>query len=317
MKKQLSFLFIGFFVITSIFVLREWLLLNQIESSKSVIKLQINGQLDKASSLERVQQLSSSTLVYERYLEPIFTIANRLMWPPFRNSAMNDWKRTVHAKIDNISEEKRDSFAQNFKSEVERIRDIENPGLDRMRTIIEETEGMGTATQLAMALKSELEKAEEEFFNQDKETVDDLRSKGKEKIRALYAKIKTMNDVQLSEFLSSKAFVSNIQAQMVDQIMGINDPEIRRQAWDQFNKKILSILTRKHIQMAKYRHQEQERVRNKTSTVAQPMAEAFLKEANKYFPFEDKPEAIELEDEIDEVLSVEDYDPSRDLVMKP
>ena len=122
MAKRLTVIVLAFSLLSTIFVLREWLLLNEIQSTQALIKMQINDQLDRASSLDRVQELSTSAVVFERYLEPVLLLSNKLTWPGFRNETMASWKRIVHTKVDQIAEEKEELFTANFNDEVDRIR---------------------------------------------------------------------------------------------------------------------------------------------------------------------------------------------------
>jgi len=93
-------------------------------------------------------------------------------------------------------------------------------------------------------------------------------------------RIYEMDEVQLTEFLTSEKFITDVQSEVIDYILGIQNEKLRRKTWGKFEKKLLQILNRKQLLLARARREEQMAQHDAT----EPFAEAFAEETNRLFP---------------------------------
>ena len=266
---------------SSVLTVREWLLLNEVNSTKALIRSQIDEQLDKAISVERVQHLTTSSVVFERYLAPVFEVANRLLWPPVRQKSMSDWKRTVHTKVEDLVVSRKKSIESEMGYEVAAIRQSQEPNFKRLVKIIDETRDISTKEALIATIKEEIKLIAKHNRGQDKKMVLALKGKGIERIRMLRSRLFELDEVALSEFLTSKKYIKDIQSEVIDYILSIQNEKLRRRTWGQFEKKLLNILHRKQLLLARGREEAEMAA---TPARDESLAEAFIEESQRLFP---------------------------------
>jgi hypothetical protein len=229
---------------------REWLLLEEISATQNQIREQLPASIKLAPNVERVHYLGNSSVVFERYLEPVLDVTSRMLWAPFRSSVITDWKREIHAKIDDLSAARIAELTGQTEKEIAKIKIDSKPSLNRLFEILKVSENNSTPATCSQAVQEEMKLVKEAGLKRDQEVLASLKAEGISQLKHLEKLLKGMSQAEIEQFLKSGRFVREIEQPVLDFVFQLKQEELRRAAWDEFEKKLEATLSKK-VPMAK------------------------------------------------------------------
>lgn len=228
---------------------REWLLLQEIAVTKSQLKDQASSSIQSAQSLDRVHYFTTSAVVYERYLSPVIDVANRLMWPPSRTEIIAEWKREIHATLDDLTANRRTSLSQDANLGIQKLRGDSKPGLNRLYEVLKLSEN-NTDLSCAQTVREEMKSISDAGQKRDQEILTQMKVEGLTQLKHLDKAVKGMSPAQIGNFLRSGRFLREIQQPVLDYVLQIKQEELRKAAWSEFERKLSVALAKKSVPVA-------------------------------------------------------------------
>lgn len=268
--KKLSILLLTTALLSAVIFGREWLIDQEIQSTQDQLRFQIASQIDNAATLERLTYLSSSDAVYERYLEPIILIANKYLWPTSRREAVGQWKRDVHAKIEDFSHSRMTQLQAAAEEKIRDLRAKSNPDISRLLNIVQVTKDLNSE-MAAKAISEEIKLISEASRQKDQELVKTLASEGQKGLKTLRSSTKGMSQQKFSQYLSSGRFFKEIQQPVVELILKIKQEDLRQNVWNEYRHKLVEVLSNKNQGYVKKRKVDQ------FDSLFEPLAEMSVK----------------------------------------
>jgi outer membrane translocation and assembly module TamA len=248
MKKYIL-LVIGLVLIIGGLSTREWLIREEISIRKTNLKEQASLSIQNAQSHDRVRYFSTSAVVYERYLEPIIQEANRLLWPTSRADLLADWKREIHFYLDDLSNTRLSALSSESEKEIQRLHQEVKPSVKRLYDILKASEN-SPSLSCAQTVRSEMQSISEAGQKRDQEMLTAMKIEGLNQLKHLDKAVKGMTNAQLGNFLKSGRFIREIEAPVLDFALQIKQEELRKAAWEEFERKVLSALSKKGASIA-------------------------------------------------------------------
>jgi hypothetical protein len=243
MKKYLL-LIIGTLFLTAAFSFREWLLWQEAAVTKNQLKDQATQSIQNAQTFERVHYFTTSTVVYERYLEPVIEIANRLLWSPSRSEIISDWKREIHALLDDLAANRTAALSLDAEKNIQKLRADSKPSLNRLYEVLKNSEN-NTTLSCAQTVHDEMKMIAEAGQKRDQEILTQMKVEGLTQLKHLDKAMKGMTNAQVGNFLKSGRFIREIQQPVFDLALQIKQEELRKSAWAEFERKLSSALSKK------------------------------------------------------------------------
>jgi|GEM_PF-5923048 len=282
MKRWLFGSFV-FLILCGLIGLREWLVYQEIRSSENALVQQIETSINSAESFDRLQDLKSSTLVYDRYLEPVFDAAQRLVMPNLRQEILLSWQRLVHQKIDDESYLKAVALREKIKAKIKKVIASEKPGINRLIEIAKLSQSLDLKDDRVRLVRNELDEIQSRSEKFDKDLVKRLAKTGKAKIWLLRRRISKMSTKALNAYLSSTQFFNEIQKPVVLEIMKLKRPGLRSSTWEEYMKQVRRTLHRKNRRLAKAEIQKkpEENDKDKKDSLAELLKREYERETKK------------------------------------
>lgn len=232
---------------------REWLTRAEIEKTRTNLLDQVKESIGQALTLDRLAELEKSSIVYDRYLEPIVLASSRLLFPGSQTSILQDWKRDLYSNLDNEMHQKRAALQEETKQDLLKVRNDLSPSIDRLLRLSKTSE---SANLCAQTVSEEIQSLRQWSQDKDSSTLQSLQQEGKQKLRLLKDRIRRMNAAQFGEFLTSGKFVKDYQEPILNIVFTIRNEEMRKNTWVSFQKEMLETLSRKKAQMKEDRKRE-------------------------------------------------------------
>lgn len=270
--KKVLILSLGALFLISGLCIREWLLHQEISVTETQLKEQATTALQSASSVDRVRHLTTSTVVYERYLSPVIEISNRLLWTPSRSEVISDWKREMHSLVDDLAANRRDVLSKDAVDQIQKIRSEAKPGLPRLYDILKAAENTADLS-CSQTVRDEMKTLSEAGQKRDQEILAAMKVEGLTQLKHLDKAIKGMGSAQIGNFLKSGRFLREIQQPILNYVLQIKQEELRKSAWTEFQKKIEAALSHKSVPVASVKDRSQ-RAKKEIEKLFNSMAEA-------------------------------------------
>jgi hypothetical protein len=285
--KKFLWAMIGLILLVGGIGLREWLVREEIDATQDQLRTQLNEMVKSASTRERMNELSGSSFVFEKFVAPVFEATNRLLWPSSRVQALFDWTRSVHQEISKTSETKQEAMKTQYNTEVKNLREAATPSVDRMIQIMKKAEALDP-TQSASEIAITEMKALKEFGQKKDDTVlSSVKEEGLKRLMQLRKMLKKADHKRMGEFLSSGKFVQEIQQPAIELILQIRQEDIRKQAWKEFRLKLSEILSKRSIQLTNSERMKKSKEIEKL--FEEPMAKLFEQEDRPLAPVQNLP----------------------------
>ncbi len=249
--KKYAFFSLGLGLLISAISVREWLLNEEIEATQKQVYEQITQHILNASTVERVRELSSSSVAFERYISPLIEISNRLLWPGSRESIVSNWKRSVHTHLEETSIARLKDLALNVDIEIKKLHTEMKPGIARLYKVVDIAQGQNAQMSCSDTVKSEMKAIRETSELRDQETLAHLKSEGQTQLRQLKKTLTGMTHKQISNYFTSGRFNREIQEPVMGYILKIKQEEIRLNAWNEFRKSIANTLAGQSVKLDK------------------------------------------------------------------
>lgn len=259
MLKNILFVLVALGLVSAL-AAREWLIYKEIEVKQTEISDQLQRSLASARDLEELQALQSSELVYSRYLDPIVFTASRLLLPNLRAEVVQKWERKLHQALTEEIRARSMKMEEGTEASIKQAQQTAPAGHDRLLTVARLSQGLLSTLARIDLIENEVEAIETQIKKNDSEKIAELKSVGIEKLKALKAKIAKMDEVQISEYLSSRAFSREALNPVMDIIFEIEQQNLRKATWKQFEKKLFQILGRQSKLLAQRRESDNEAV---------------------------------------------------------
>lgn len=286
-------------LILGLFGFREWSILKEIESLESDLTQELSLQLERANDFRRLGKVSESDFVYERFLEPVLLNANRLIWPPFRSQKILSWERKVHQTIGDSTYEKRHDLRTQIEDQIASLRLEKNPGKERMIEVTEISQKLDNEKDRMEFLQMELADIQKQAELADQELVKQIQKTGVDRLKALGREIKTFEDPELVDYIASADFFKGIMEPVSQLILQIKQESLRAKTWNEFQKNLGRVLSRKKRQLAKVRPEEggSDRPADELEGLAELLQREYEREKRRELSYDDShSEAVETQD---------------------
>lgn len=283
MKKYLV-LGLGLTLLTGALVLREIILLEEIRSTQSQLVSQTTDHIRNASTVARVRELSTSPIVFERYLSPIVSISERLLWPSHRMDILDAWKRSMHTHLEEASLARLQELSSSAAEEMKKIRAENPPSMNRLYAIVDTAEGRNADMSCSATVKEELKFIRDASQKRDQEILGQLKTEGTTQIKRLKNTLKGMNAKQRSEFFTSGRFHREFQDPVLMVVLQLKQEDLRRAAWDEFESKLRSVMNESKVKADSVAENATKANKNIAKLIESMSKTAALDEAKKDFP---------------------------------
>ena len=130
--KSWIFSLVGITILVSAAIAREWILHQEIEANQISLKTELKKSIQSAESFGRLEQLRQSSLVYDRFLEPIMLSTQRMLWPLSRTQISLEWEKEVHKILDEETYAKTLELRSEIKNEIKSV-ETEIASFDRLK----------------------------------------------------------------------------------------------------------------------------------------------------------------------------------------
>ncbi len=272
---------------------REWLIHQEIDSIQESLRSQITQQLESAQNSERLQEYSKSQIAFERFLEPVISEVDRLAWPFSRLKIMQDWRRDVHILLSDLSAQKRLGLEDQFKREISLLLESQTPSLSRMMAVLEKQESvLGDSGNCRATVKEETQAMKLAAQKRDEDVLNQIRVEGVAKLSLLKRNVQRMSKKEMGEFLGAGKFTREIEQPVIDLVMKLGDSNLRASTWNQFQKKLEAVLSKKNLQLAKSERLHSERLQKLFDPLTEAIAESDRLAKDSSAPMVEEPSSL-------------------------
>ncbi len=226
---------LGIFVVIAGFSFREWLIQEEIHSLKLELRDQIQDGIRQTQSLERLAEFKKVQSINERYLEPVVLAASRQIIPGSAQKEILNWRRELNSLLTDQLYLRELALTDKLVKDIESLRSSEKPGLARVQNVLQMTEALDSTAERTKFVKAEIEAISEATKKADQESLDKLKTVGKESLALLRKKVKKLEGNALANYLSSLGYEKEIEEPVLTIVFGIKHPQLRKKAWDEFN----------------------------------------------------------------------------------
>lgn len=281
MKARWILLALATLLLASIAV-RENLILREISSTQTSLMSQLKETMGSAQSLERLSELRHSQQVFQRYLQPVILRVQTLAWPFFRSQMTMDWKNKVHQEIDDSSYTQALKLEEKTHSELKALQERLDPSVERLVEVAKTTENLASHADRIQKIQEELN-AIQNFSNQiDIKIMSELQGSGKQALLELSNKISGMEEMELSQYLSSSVYFQEVQLPVMQKIFELRKSSLRADTWKEFQQQVRSRLQRQVKKLARAKGKQ---TNIETSVLVEPrqdsLADLLKKEYDK------------------------------------
>lgn len=266
----------GLLLLCSGFALREWLVREEISTTQAQLKTQLSEMLKSASTRERLQEINTSSMVFDKFITPVFEATNRLLFPGSRLQSLLEWAKGVHSDIAETLEARNIQMKSQFYSEIKAIRASSNPSVDRMMKVLKKAEELQSEQTPSQLAADEMRDLKEFGQKRDDMTLMSVKSEGLKRLQDLRKLLKKADHKRMGEYLSSGQFVKEIQQPAIELILQIRQEEVRKQAWTEFRAKLNDILSHRSVQLHNVARRKKEKEFERL--FEEPMAQLFEQE---------------------------------------
>ncbi len=284
MKKNF-FLAGGLSLALAILGIREFLLHQEISDLRSTIVSQLREHLSNATTVTRLRELQSSTVVFSRYLEPLFLSSSRMIWGPSRSEALIDWRRQIHTELEEQASKKAAELEETLKNEISELRNNEAPSVKRLSTALRKCEERAVTLSCSQLVDEELAAIQNNSSEKDKELLEQVKSEGIARLKSLQKTLASKSSKQISLYLTSGKYASDIEKPVLDLVLKIRQADLRRNAWNEFEKKRDQILGKKRVSVARAVEPRPDIAKRGIEKVTDPVTQAL--QLDSYFSKED------------------------------
>lgn len=283
--KRIILVTFGLLILAGGLGLREWLVREEIDSTQNQLRTQLNEMVKSASSRERLNEISKSSFVFDKFVSPVLEATNRLLLPSARLSSLLDWTQTVHQEISQSENFQRESMKAEYQKEVEDLRAKQSPSIDRMIQIAKKAEDLNPDAKLSEIASEEMKALKEFGQKRDDTSLALVKEEGLKRLQQLRKILKKADHKHMGQYLSSGKFVHEIQQPAIELILQIRQEEIRKTAWKEFRSKLNDILAKRSIQLSNAEHVKKRKEIEKLFD--EPMAKLFEQEEPPFAPNSD------------------------------
>jgi hypothetical protein len=250
---------------------REWLIVEEIQTLRVEFKDQIQDGIRQTQSVERLEDFKKIQFVNERYLEPVILLASRQIWPGAAQREILNWRRELHATLSDQLYLKQASLQEKVTQEISGVRLSEKPSVARLQNVVAMTEALDSALERTRLIKEELEAMQAATKAADQTALDQLKKVGKQSLALLRKKARNLQSSGLANYLTSAAYEAEVEKPVLDLVFSIRHPQLRQKAWEEFNEQRRKIFSNRFKSIAK----------NSSPQLPEPKAENTLAEVLK------------------------------------
>ena len=214
---------------------REWLIQEEISTLRSELRDQIKDGVRQSQSLERLADFKKVQAVNERYLEPVVLAASRLLIPGAAQNEILAWRRDLHSLLSDQLYLREIALLEKFSKEMDALRTKEKPGMPRLQTVLAMSEVLESSIERTKLVKAELNAIQDSNRKTDQESLEKLKTVGKNSLSLLRKKTKALSGQALSNYLTSIGYEKEIESPVLSLIFSIKSPQLRKTAWDEYN----------------------------------------------------------------------------------
>lgn len=247
--KSWIFSLAGVTILVSAAIAREWILHQEIEANQISLKTELKKSIQSAESFGRLEQLRQSSLVYDRFLEPIMLSTQRMLWPLSRTQISLEWEKEVHKILDEETYAKTLELRSEIKNEIKSV-ETEIASFDRLKKGLDLILKLDSESLRLELLKKQVGQLEEFLADKDQALFKKVRELGKNSFKELKAKVSKMSDAQFRNFVSSSEFLNDIHQPIVGFMLEIDSVELRSKIWPEYLKTLKSVLSQKPKDLA-------------------------------------------------------------------
>lgn len=220
---------------------REWLLHEELRALQSELTSQIREGIHQAQDAQRLQEFQTAPFVNERYLEPVVMVASRLIVPGSSQEKILSWRREMQRLLSDQIYMKQTSLTESIRSEIDRERGQKKSGFEKLKTIIQLSENLPTQIQRTEEIEKTLAAMQKENREADEQAVKELKAAGQKSLGLLRKKMNQLKDEALTNYLSSRVYSDEIDEPVIQVVMNIRHPELRKKSWAEFRSEKLKI----------------------------------------------------------------------------
>lgn len=244
MNRNVLLSLLGLFVLGAL-IARELIIHREVNSIQAGLLTSLVESMETSPTKERLERMTSSMIVYNRYLEPVIQTAQGLLWPFSRNSIINTWKRDIHTKIENHFQLKLDSFNDEAHQLIQKARENDIPSLFRLEEIVKLSQNIPSELERIQMIEEELQQIRTSTELADQKLLEDIKNVGKTRLIELKNIIQPMSETELFDFMVSGELYSIIQKPVEEKILQIRQTNLRTASWSEFQEKLNQVVGRK------------------------------------------------------------------------
>lgn len=255
MRTKILLGLLGLSLVSAVIV-RETLILKEIDAVQEELKADLQKTIESVDTLNRLNTVTSSDFVYDRYYEPVILSAQRLFWSPTRTRISLDWKSWLNRNLEDGTYKQRKAIVEQTEMRLESTKMLSKPGIGRLVDLARISQDLGTRESRIKVIEAELDEIQKASAADDQKVLLEIKEKGKAKLHDLRAAINGMEDAALVDFLSSPAYFNQIQSEVVERIMDLKQRNLRIATYKEFMAGLQKRLSHQAVKLQELRKQK-------------------------------------------------------------
>lgn len=243
----------------SLLVLREWSVSKELASIEQHLSGELSHYLSEVEDSHRLQNLQSSSFVYRRFIEPHLMVASRLIWFPTRDKKLLAWERKVHQELQDRSYQRARELRSQLDDRITQLRLQMEPSRERLLEVFEVSQLLQDRRDRQEIFQLELRDIQSQTERHDRDLIQVVRTIGVDKLQQLQRVIRDMDESEFVDFLASAEFFQEILQPVSDKVLELRQDSLRKSTWSEFQRNLVTALSRKQQRIARQRPEEIER----------------------------------------------------------
>ncbi len=230
---------------------REWMIHQEVNSTRDLTLTQIQEQISSARDWSKLEYLTSSSTVFERFFEPVLLTANKLLWPPSREEILLSWRRELNRLVPELSERRHDQLLAEANQAVETLKAEESASMSRLLKTLEQKAALLSGNQVQDLVRTEAKAIGEAAYDQDQKMLVSIKTEGRKLFGSLKSKLKKLDNRGLAQYLASGNFHREFQEPILQMVLSLKQESLRQRTWAEFQKSLLDTLGQRKALLAK------------------------------------------------------------------
>jgi len=260
---------------------REWVLNQELNDLRSAVISQLREHVSNANSISRLRELQEVATVYSRYLEPLLLVSSRMIWGPTRSDIVISWRREVQTELEEQISKKTSDFEATFRKEMNAVRMTETPSLKRLSSLVRICEEKSPTLICSTIMDEELAAIQKTAAEKDQGLLAAIKTEGVLRLKELKTQLTSKSSKQIALYLTSGKYHRAIEKPITDLIMNLKQNELRKSAWNEFEKKRDEILSHKKAAVARANEPRPDIAKKGIERVTDPVTQAL--QLDSYF----------------------------------